>query len=62
MVREVNSFGDGSETKATVGVMACSPFGGGVKATFKSFTLQEGPPLRERSDALVQSAADPQRA
>ena len=42
MVREVNVFGDGTETKATVGVMACSPLGDGTKATFKDFTLKEG--------------------
>jgi len=42
MVREVNVFGDGTEVKATVGVMACSPLGGGAKATFKNFTLKEG--------------------
>jgi regulation of enolase protein 1 (concanavalin A-like superfamily) len=42
MIREVNVFGDGTETKATVGVMACSPLGDAAKATFKGFTLKEG--------------------
>jgi len=41
MIREVNVFGDG-EQKAVVGVMACSPLGGGAKATFRDFKLKLG--------------------
>lgn len=41
MIREVNVFGDG-ESKAIIGVMACSPLGGGVEGTFKDFKLKLG--------------------
>ena len=41
MVREVNVFGQ-DETEAFVGVMTCSPKGGGAKATFTDFQLREG--------------------
>jgi regulation of enolase protein 1 (concanavalin A-like superfamily) len=39
MRREVNVFGDGTETEALVGVMAASPKGGDAKTTFKNFKL-----------------------
>ncbi|KZP20622.1 hypothetical protein FIBSPDRAFT_861366 [Athelia psychrophila] len=43
MIREVHAFGQGDETEeAFVGVMACSPLGGGVKATFEGFQMREG--------------------
>ena len=39
MIREVNVFGDGTENEATVGIMACSPLGDSVQATFSDFVL-----------------------
>ncbi|KZP22426.1 hypothetical protein FIBSPDRAFT_859487 [Athelia psychrophila] len=43
MIREVHAFGQGDDTEeALVGVMACSPLGGGVKATFQGFQMREG--------------------
>ncbi len=42
MVREVNAFGSGEETSAFVGVMGCSPKGGGVEARFKRFKMRDG--------------------
>ena len=42
MCREVTAFGTGEETEAFIGVMACSPQGGGREATFKDFHLDEG--------------------
>ena len=42
MAREVNCFGTGDETEAFVGVMTCSPKGGGRTATFKDFKIDEG--------------------
>lgn len=39
MRREVNVFGDGTETEALVGVMAASPKGGDAKTTFRNFKL-----------------------
>ncbi|KZP32751.1 hypothetical protein FIBSPDRAFT_811551 [Athelia psychrophila] len=42
MIREVHAFGQEDENEeAFVGVMACSPLGGGVKATFEGFQMRE---------------------
>ncbi|KZP14225.1 hypothetical protein FIBSPDRAFT_796849 [Athelia psychrophila] len=43
MIREVHAFGQEDENEeAFVGVMACSPLGEGVKATFEGFQMREG--------------------
>ena len=42
MIREVNAFGSGDEIEAFVGVMACSPKGGSVEATFGDYEVREG--------------------
>ena len=44
MMREVRAFGLGakSDEVVSVGVMACSPKGGDVAATFKGFKVREG--------------------
>ncbi|WVW81872.1 hypothetical protein I302_103870 [Kwoniella bestiolae CBS 10118] len=42
MIREVNVFGDGKAQKGFVGVMGCSPKGGGAEVTFRDFTVREG--------------------
>ncbi|WVR03534.1 hypothetical protein IAU60_000526 [Kwoniella sp. DSM 27419] len=42
MIRQVKAFGDGKATKAFIGVMGCSPKGGGAMVTFRNFTLKSG--------------------
>ncbi|WWC99180.1 hypothetical protein V866_006075 [Kwoniella sp. B9012] len=42
MIREVNVFGDGEATKGFVGVMGCSPKGGGAEVVFREFMVKEG--------------------
>jgi regulation of enolase protein 1 (concanavalin A-like superfamily) len=42
MIREVNTFGREDGEEAFVGVMGCSPKGGGVEARFTGFDMRQG--------------------